>query len=243
MPSALPTPWPIRPGRQLKIGGLTPFSATDYPGQLAAVVFIQGCPWRCHYCHNPHLLERTAHSTIAWSDVLTWLATRQGLLDAVVFSGGEALLDPVLPRAMAEARELGFKVGLHTGGAYPNALKGVLPYVDWVGLDIKTNFDDYPTVTQLPRSGEPAKRSLEILLQSGVRYECRTTVHPDLHSDSQLCNMADNLAKMGVEHLVLQRFRREGCANDRLGPLSGTSFPSPPTVEHLSGLFSHFAVR
>lgn len=243
MPSASPTPWPIRPGRSLKIGGLTPFSAIDYPGQLAAVVFIQGCPWRCHYCHNPHLLERTAHSPLAWPEILAWLATRQGLLDAVVFSGGEALLDPVLPRAMAEARALGFKVGLHTGGAYPEALKGVLPYVDWVGLDIKTNFDNYATITQLPRSGEAAKRSLEILLQSGVSYECRTTVHPDLHSDDQLCNMADDLAKMGVACLILQRFRREGCTNDSLSPFSTTSFPNPQTIEHLSGLFSHFAVR
>lgn len=244
MPSASPTPWPIRPGRKLKIGGLTPFSATDYPGQLAAVIFIQGCPWRCHYCHNPHLLERTANSPIDWPDVLAWLTTRQGLLDAVVFSGGEALLDPVLPIAMAQARELGFKVGLHTGGAYPEALKGVLPFVDWVGLDIKTRFDDYAQITQLPRSGVPAKRSLEILLQSGVSYECRTTVHPDLHSDAQLCSMANDLAEMGVSTLILQRFRRDGCANDKLNHLSSTSsFPTPHTVEHLSGLFSHFAVR
>lgn len=174
---------------------------------------------------------------------MTWLQTRQGLLDAVVFSGGEALLDPVLPIAMAQARELGFKVGLHTGGAYPDALKGVLPLIDWVGLDIKTNFDDYAAITQLPRSGVPAKRSLEILLQSGVNYECRTTVHPDLHSDAQLCRMADDLAKMGVASLVLQRFRREGCTNDALNHTNSATFPDSHTLEHLSSLFSHFAVR
>lgn len=243
MTTATVTPWPIRPGRKIKIGGLTPFSAADYPGQLAAVIFIQGCPWRCHYCHNPHLLERTAKSPVDWDEVLAWLDTRHGLLDAVVFSGGEALLDPVLPVAMAQVRERGFKIGLHTGGAYPDALQGVLPLVDWVGLDIKTRFADYPAITKLPRSGEPAKRSLEILLKSGVSYECRTTIHASLHSDEQLCEMADELASLGVSTLSLQRFRSEGCSNHALNNVSHAHFPAPNTLEHLSGLFANFSVR
>lgn len=61
---------------ELKVGGLTPFSATDYPGKLAAVVFVQGCPWRCGYCHNPHLQARTPQGAMPWQDVLTWLRRR-----------------------------------------------------------------------------------------------------------------------------------------------------------------------
>ena len=81
---------------KLVIGGFVSFTATDYPGKLAAVVFCQGCPWRCGYCHNPHLQERTRDSPLSWSALLTGLERRVGLLDAVVFCGGEATMDPAL---------------------------------------------------------------------------------------------------------------------------------------------------
>lgn len=67
-----------RAALQLKVGGITPFSATDYPGKLALVVFVQGCPWRCGYCHNPHLQTRTDDSPLAWADVLALLAGAWG---------------------------------------------------------------------------------------------------------------------------------------------------------------------
>ena len=78
----------------LRIGGLTPLSTTDYPGQLAAAVFCQGCPWRCGYCHNPHLIPATVKQGIDWVEVMRFLERRRGLLDAVVFSGGEPTLQP-----------------------------------------------------------------------------------------------------------------------------------------------------
>ena len=87
-----------KPG--LRVGGLVPLSTTDYPDHLSAVVFCQGCPWRCAYCHNPHLLPRRSDSEIAWPDVLAFLDRRRGLLDAVVFSGGEPTLQRALPDAM-----------------------------------------------------------------------------------------------------------------------------------------------
>src|SRR5450759_3498739 len=104
------------PAKQLKVGGVTAFSATDYPGKLAAVIFVQGCPWRCGYCHNPHLQTRTRTSPTAWADVLLLLQRRVGLIDAVVFSGGEPTMDPALAEAMREVRALGFGVGLHSAG-------------------------------------------------------------------------------------------------------------------------------
>ena len=115
---------------ELKVGGVTPFSATDYPGKLAAVVFVQGCPWRCGYCHNPHLQPRSGDVLVPWADVLALLRRRVGLVDAVVFSGGEACMDPALKRAMQDVRALGFDVGLHTACIYPQRLTEVLPLVD-----------------------------------------------------------------------------------------------------------------
>ncbi|HEX6005079.1 MAG TPA: radical SAM protein, partial [Burkholderiales bacterium] len=79
------------------MGGLVALSTTDYPDHLAAVVFGQGCPWRCGYCHNPHLLPKRGVARIAWRDVLAFLERRRGLLDAVVFSGGEPTLQAALP--------------------------------------------------------------------------------------------------------------------------------------------------
>ena len=87
----------------LRVGGLTRLSASDYPGKLAAVVFCQGCAWRCSYCHNRGLLpfrKSPFPGEIAWAEVLAFLEKRRGLLDAVVFSGGEPTMQPGLAAAM-----------------------------------------------------------------------------------------------------------------------------------------------
>ena len=150
----------------LRIAGLTPYSSIDYPGCLSAVVWIQGCPWRCSYCHNPHLQSRTAPPQLHWSEVMAFLRKRVGLLDAVVFSGGEATTDRHLAAAMAEARALGYKIGLHTAGCYPDRLGRVLPLLDWVGLDIKNNWQNYAQLVGIPSAAKSAAAALDLVLQS-----------------------------------------------------------------------------
>ncbi|WP_310446726.1 anaerobic ribonucleoside-triphosphate reductase activating protein [Thiobacillus sp.] len=200
----------------LRVGGLTPLSASDWPGMLAAVVFCQGCPWRCGYCHNPGLIPARGENEIPWDDVLSFLRRRQGLLDGVVFSGGEPTLQPELADAMRAVRALGFKVGLHTGGAYPRRLAEVLPLVDWVGLDAKAAFADYARITGVPGSGVSALASLEQVLASGVAHEIRTTVHPALLSDADVVGLAGALSAHGVKRHVIQAFRSQGCADAAL---------------------------
>lgn len=205
---------------ELRVGGFVPLSATDYPGELAAVVFCQGCPWECDYCHNPHLIPAVfapdAQPARAWTDIRAWLAGRRGLLDAVVFSGGEPTLQRGLGAAMQEVRALGFKVGLHTGGAYPERLRALLPVCDWVGLDIKATFRRYDEVTGVPGSAARARASLAALVASGVAHECRTTVHRSLHTAHDLLALAEELLMRGVECYVLQPFRTEGCRDAKL---------------------------
>ena len=195
----------------LEIGGFTPLSTTDWPGQLAAVVFVQGCPWRCHYCHNVGLQQRGAGMAEGWTRALATLQRRQGLLDGVVFSGGEPTLDPALPEAMMAVRALGFKIGLHTAGIYPDKLEQVLPLIDWVGFDIKANFADYEGITAMPRSGPPAQRSLQAVLnavkQQGLALEVRTTHHPELHDEAQLIQLVLTLIRLGIPRWVVQQFR------------------------------------
>lgn len=241
-PSAVASPvWPTEPA--LKVGGFTPFTATDYPGKLAAVVFVQGCPWRCAYCHNPHLQTRTAASPVSWDRVTARLRRRVGLIDAVVFSGGEPTIDPGLAPAMREVRALGFGVGLHTAGTYPRRLAEVLPLVDWVGMDIKAGFDAYDAVTRITDSARHAVASAKQVLASGVAHEFRTTVHPHLHSGSDILALAQTLSDMGVRHYALQQFRATGCADAGLCGGSPANFSGTDLLARLAAMFETFTFR
>ncbi len=229
--------------KQLKVGGVTAFSATDYPGKLAVVVFVQGCPWRCGYCHNPHLQPRSERSPLPWTQVLALLRRRVGLIDAVVFSGGEPTMDAALADAMRQVRSLGFGVGLHTAGAYPRRLAQLLPLADWVGIDIKAAPQGYDTVTGIRGSAGPALTSARMVLASGVAHEFRSTVHPALHSEQDILALASSLSQMGVKRYVLQKFRAIGCANEELAQLSKTDFPCAGLVAKVSALFPEFTLR
>ena len=228
---------------QLKVGGFTPFSASDYPGKLDAVVFVQGCPWRCGYCHNPHLQNRTVDSPLSWSDVIAKLKRRVGLIDAVVFSGGEATMDAALADAMREVRALGFGVGLHTAGMYPRRLQEVLPLVDWVGIDIKAMPAAYDAVTGIRGSAEPALASARVVLDSGVAHEFRTTVHPALHTGRDIVELAHTLQTMGVRHYAVQVFRATGCTNEGLNTAATAGYPDVPCTGQVSKLFETFILR
>jgi pyruvate formate lyase activating enzyme len=158
----------------LRVGGLTRLSATDYPGKLAAVVYCQGCAWRCGYCHNPELQPARSEREIPWRDVVAFLEKRRGLLDAVVFSGGEPTQQRGLEAAMREVKAMGFLVGLHTAGIVPWRLENVLPLVDWVAMDVKGNLEEHERVTRVAGSGVRARASLELLRASGVARALHT---------------------------------------------------------------------
>lgn len=133
-----------------------------------------------------------------------------------MFSGGEPTLQDGLADAMREVKALGFKIGLHTGGAYPDRLAAVLPLVDWVGLDIKGPFERYDAVNGVPGSGAKARESLHLIVETGVDHECRTTVHPALISEGELVALSAALFALGARRHVLQAFRPEGCRDGSL---------------------------
>ncbi|MFI5360915.1 MAG: anaerobic ribonucleoside-triphosphate reductase activating protein [Elusimicrobiota bacterium] len=207
----------------LRLGGWTPLSTTDYPGRLAAVLFLQGCSWDCVYCHNSHLRDAAAPPRREWGAVLEFLRRRDGLLDAVVFSGGEPTLQSGLGDAMREVRRLRFRVGLHTAGPSPELLAEVLPLVDWVGFDVKAPFDAYERVSGLHGSGAKARESLRLLVASGVDHECRTTVHPSLFSAPELAALTESVFAMGARRHVLQAFRADGCRDEGLNRAADAS--------------------
>lgn len=238
---------PAAPKEELIIGGIEPFSTVDWPGKIVAVVFLAGCPWRCAYCHNPHLWQRSCASDEnghpltyqSYSDLEALLLKRRGLLDGVVFSGGEACAQPALIDAMRAVREMGFEVGLHTGGAVTSLFEQALPYLSWVGYDVKAPRAAYERITGVPGSGERAYEGLDLLLSSGLPYEIRTTFHPDLLSEQDMIDLAYALAKRGVTSWVVQGYRSLGTTG-QLPDIKVYPFDVP---KEASSLFSDYTFR
>ncbi len=198
----------------LTIAGIEPFSSCDWPGKLVATLFLQGCPWSCTYCHNVSIIDPRAPGQVTWDEVLTTLRRRQGLLDGVVFSGGEPTRQAGLADAMRQVRDMGFAVGLHTGGAFPRRFGEVLDLVDWVGLDIKAPEAKFAQVTGVANSARPAFESLRIALDAGVDLQVRTTVDPMILSDDDVAFLRMQLADLGVTDYVVQKVRTEGASEE-----------------------------
>lgn len=227
---------------ELKVGGFVPLSTADWPGRLASVVFCQGCPWRCGYCHNPHLQPARGEAMPDWSSIAARLARRRGLIDAVVFSGGEPTAQASLRSAMLEVRGMGFGVGLHTAGMYPRRLKRLLPLVDWVGFDVKTLFSEYKAVAGVAGGGL-ALESLRAVLESGVDCEFRTTVHPDLVEARTLRILSAMLVRLGVKRYVVQEFRAQGCPDSGLRALQPVGYLDQDFFLDIARMFESFEIR
>jgi len=207
----------LRGADVLAVAGLTPLSSCDWPGRLVATVFLQGCPWRCTYCHNAAILDPRTPGVVPWADVRDLLARRRGLLDGVVFSGGEPTRQAALVAAAAEVRAAGFGVGLHTSGAYPSRLPALLPLVDWVGFDVKAPARLYRAITGVggPTTSAAATfASLRTVLDSGVDVEVRTTVDPTVLGPADVAELTEVLAGLGVRRHVLQEVRPDGTTDE-----------------------------
>lgn len=159
------------------------------------------------------------------------LSRRVGLLDGVVFSGGEPTLDPRLPDAVADVRALGLQAALHTAGIYPERLAALLPDLAWVGFDVKTDFERYDALAGLRRSGEATRSALTHLLASGVDHELRTTYHPAYVDDEALLATARTLRALGAPAWVLQRWRAHEGATE--GPSMQWRWPNEALLDRL----------
>lgn len=242
---------PIReesPAAKLKVAGLTRFTTIDFPGLLSAVVFVQGCPWKCVFCQNKWMQSREFSPELehsSWEEVEKLLLKRRGLLDGVVFSGGEPTIDPSLPAAVARAAELGYKVGLHTSGAYPRRLAEVLPNLDWIGLDVKAdprNARKYAEVAGAPNAAERFLESYELIKSSGISFELRTTAHPSYLREQDLLDLADWLSGERVRSFALQIYRRPPAL---MGSLCtpDASYPARTAAKALEEAVEEFSLR
>ncbi|GLR64011.1 anaerobic ribonucleoside-triphosphate reductase activating protein [Marinospirillum insulare] len=201
----------------LVVAGLTPMTTLDFPDRLACVVFTQGCPLRCGYCHNPQMLPtkqpttEPGEQTPNWQTIEAFLTSRRGLLEAVVFSGGEPTSQAALLPAVIQTQQLGFKVGLHTSGVNPSRLEKLLPYLDWVGLDIKAEPADYQRITGRPGVAKKAEKSLQLIQTAACNYQVRTTLHPQDFNLLGINNLLHWLAEKQVSKVALQIARAGQC--------------------------------
>lgn len=160
------------------IGGLQKSSLIDYPEKISAIIFTQGCNFRCPYCHNPELIEGKASCEISQDALFQFLKTRVGKLDGIVITGGEPTLQKDLPEFIKKIKELGFAVKLDTNGTNPQMLKHLIDekLIDYVAMDIKSPLDKYCEVVCAKVDTKKIEESINILKNSNIEYEYRTTV-------------------------------------------------------------------
>jgi pyruvate formate lyase activating enzyme len=200
------------------IAGIQKNSLVDYPGLIACVLFSPGCNYDCFYCHNRSLLS-CHHGIINNNSVLSFLKKRAGMIDAVVFTGGEPLAQRDLTDAMAQVRALGYKVKLDTNGSNPEGVKRVLAsgLCDYFAVDYKAPAAKYADICGPEADASAVQETVRLLLESGARFEVRTTVIPQLKLPD-LMQMARELPE--VPRWSLNRYRKpeeyKPCDEERL---------------------------
>ena len=173
----------------MKLGGMVKFTLIDFPGTPSAIVFTQGCNFRCRYCHNPELVyPHLFTEPYTEEEFFAFLKRRQGTLEGVVISGGEPTLHDDLPRFLADIKALGYKTKLDTNGSRPEMLEKLLTQklVDFVAMDLKAPFEKYSLITGVDTNAAVIKQSMNLLQKSGVVYEFRTTYDKEVLNDADI---------------------------------------------------------
>lgn len=189
----------------MRIAGLTKLSTVDYPGKLCAVVFVPGCNMRCWYCHNRALFSGPV-PLIPQQEALGYLKRRANLLEGVVLTGGEPTLRPDLAAFAAQCKAFGYSVKLDTNGTQPRVLESLLrrKLLDYVAMDVKAPEALYDATCCAAVSLADIRRSIALLMDSGVEYEFRTTFAPTLKKEDILA-IAPMIA--GAKRYFLQQYR------------------------------------
>ncbi|MFA4917143.1 MAG: anaerobic ribonucleoside-triphosphate reductase activating protein [Syntrophales bacterium] len=154
-------------------------SLLDYPGQICAIVFSQGCNFRCPYCHNPELVNPELYGQcLPEEEVYSFLKTRKGKLDAVTITGGEPTIQPDLIPFIKHIRKMGYLIKIDTNGSHPEVLAKLIKdeLVDYIAMDVKAPLKKYGTVTRAQICEDKIEQSIESIVHSGIQYEFRTTV-------------------------------------------------------------------
>ena len=190
--------------------GFLPSSMLDWPGKICTVLFLNGCNFRCPYCHNPDLVNgRKIPNEVSWSRLAFFLSQRRGWIDGVSISGGEPTLNSELSDLCRKIKGISMLVKVDTNGSRPRVIKELLNrgVVDHLSMDVKTSLARYPEVVMRPVDMDSIMESIDTIICSGIEHEFRCTVVPGLVDYQDLESIASMLR--GAEALMLQQFRPE----------------------------------
>lgn len=186
--------------------GIDKFSLLDYDENVSVVLFAPTCNFRCPFCHNGQSVLN-AEKAIPFNEIIDFLKTRIGLIDAVVVSGGEPTLMNDIAAKIEQIRNLGFKIKLDTNGTNPGVLQELLDkkLLDYIAMDIKNCEEKYPVTCGVKSlSIENIKKSIQITMNSGIDHEFRTTLVAEYHSKDDMAGIGKMIK--GAKRLFLQKF-------------------------------------
>lgn len=181
----------------MRIAGFQSLSLIDYPAHPCAVVFTQGCPLRCAYCHNPELIPTTRNSSLNVSDIFARLDHHADTVDAVCVTGGEPTIQPDLPAFLRLLKLRGFAVKLDTNGTHPRMIESLIHdhLVDFIAMDFKHEWEGYAGIARAtPTAIRQIRRTFDLLQTHDIPHEFRTTIVPAYHTEEDLEHMATCLA-------------------------------------------------
>jgi pyruvate formate lyase activating enzyme len=198
----------------MEIGGLEKSTLIDYPGRIAATVFLIGCNFRCPFCYSSELVlpkKIKLQPRVSEEAFFAFLKERQGLIDGVVICGGEPTFQKNLPDFMKKIKDLGYLIKLDTNGSNPEMLEMLIKddLLDYIAMDVKAPLkkQKYEKAAGIRVNLEKIKRSIELIKNSGVDYEFRTTVIPTIHAKEDIVQIARDIGP--AKKYYLQNFRPE----------------------------------
>ena len=196
----------------MKIGGLQKLTLVDYPDKIAATVFLTGCNFKCGFCHNQDLVRFDLvliQPEISESDFFSFLDSKIGLIDGICITGGEPTINLDLMDFIKKIKAKGFLIKLDTNGSNPEMLQRLIQekMIDFIAMDIKTSQEKYEKAINAKIDLEKIKKSVDLIKNSGIDYEFRTTVVPGLVEKEDIEKIGEWLK--GAKKIVLQQFRNQ----------------------------------
>jgi pyruvate formate lyase activating enzyme len=191
----------------MKIGALQKVSLIDYPGEICAIVFTQGCNFRCPYCHNPELVNPELYNESLPEEVIfSFLAKRKGKIDAVTITGGEPTIQHGLIDFVKRVRKKGYSIKIDTNGSNPEVIDKLLSMklLDYIAMDIKSPAEKHKIVTRSQINFDTIKQTIELIMKSGIPYEFRTTALKKLLEENDILDIASLIKNARL--YVLQQF-------------------------------------
>ena len=230
----------------MRIGGFQKLTLIDYPGKIATTVFTIGCSFKCPFCHNPELVIKSEF--LPWEGVeeefFQHLEKRKGKLDGVCITGGEPTIQPDIIEFIKKIKDMGYLVKLDTNGTQPDVLKKLydLKLLDFVATDIKNAPDRYDDTVGLKANIENVKKSVAMIMNSGLPYEFRTTVVPGIHTEKDFDAVADWID--GADAYYLQEYRSGKTIDKNMDKItSGKSIDLEKIGQKIGKRFKKFGIR